>query len=68
MAPGQSYVAEKIHRNAILEALARGLDFREIANDFNEKKLRRRRGSHSWTARSDRQRWNDLKRLQCSRE
>jgi hypothetical protein len=37
---------ENIHPNAILQALARGLSFQEIANEFNEKKLRRRRASH----------------------
>jgi hypothetical protein len=37
---------ENIHPNAILEALARGLSFQEVANEFNEKKLRRRRASH----------------------
>ena len=59
---------ENIHRNAMVEALGRGLEFEEIAIEFNEKNLRRRRGSQPWTARSVRQRWNELKRLQCSRE
>jgi hypothetical protein len=59
---------ENIHRNAMVEALGRGLEFEEIAIEFNEKNLRRRRGSQPWTARSVRLRWNELKRLQCRRE
>ena len=59
---------ENIHRNAIVDALGRGLDFGEIALEFNQKKLRRRRGSQPWTARSIRQRWNNLKQLQRSRD
>jgi DNA invertase Pin-like site-specific DNA recombinase len=58
---------ETIHRNAIEDALGRGLDFGGIALEFNQKKLRRRRGSQAWTARSIRQRWNNLKRLQRHR-
>jgi hypothetical protein len=53
---------ENIHRSAIVDAVGRGLDFREIALEFNQKRLRRRRGSQAWTVRSIRQRWNNLKR------
>jgi len=59
---------ENIHRNAIVDALGRGLDFGEMAFEFNQKNFRRRRGSQPWTARSIRQRWNNLKQLQRSRE
>jgi hypothetical protein len=58
---------ENIHPNAILEALARGLSFQEIANEFNEKAPSDGGLATSWTARSVRHRWNDLKRRQCSR-
>jgi DNA invertase Pin-like site-specific DNA recombinase len=59
---------ENIHRNLIVDALGRGLDFGEIAIEFNQKNFRRRRGTQPWTARSVRQRWNNLKQLQRSRE
>ena len=59
---------ENIHRNAIVDALGRGLDFREMAIEFNQKNFRRRRGSQPWTARSIRHRWNNLKQLQRSRD
>jgi len=59
---------ENIHRSAIADAIGRGLDFPEIAIEFNQKKLGRRRGSQPWTARSVRQRWTSLKQLQRSRE
>ncbi len=58
---------ENIHRNAIVEALGRGLDFGEIATEFNQKNLRRKRGSQPWTARSIRQRLSNLQQLQRSR-
>ena len=59
---------ENIHRNAIVDALGRGLDFGEMAIEFNQKNFRRRRDSQPWTACSVRKRWNNLKQLQRSRE
>jgi DNA invertase Pin-like site-specific DNA recombinase len=54
---------ENIHRSAMTEARARGLNDREMALEFNEKQIRRRGGQH-WTARNIRKRWFDLTRLQ----
>ena len=41
----------KIHRRAITEARARGLDYSQMAAEFNQKNFRRR-GGLPWTAKS----------------
>jgi hypothetical protein len=41
-----------IHRNAIMDARARGLNYDEVAREFNEKRLPRRGDARRrWTAR-----------------
>jgi hypothetical protein len=56
-----------IHRRAITEARARGLDYQQMADEFNSKNLRRR-GGLQWTATSVEIRWSDLDRIQRKRE
>jgi DNA invertase Pin-like site-specific DNA recombinase len=58
---------ENIHRRAITEARTRGLDFSQMAAEFNQKNIRRR-GGLPWTAKSVAVRWNDLNRMQRKRE
>jgi hypothetical protein len=58
---------ENIHRRAITEARARGLDYSQMAAEFNQKNIRRR-GSLPWTAKSVAVRWSDLKRTRRERE
>jgi hypothetical protein len=50
---------EEIHRNAIADARARGLNYKEMAIEFNEEKIRRRDGQ-PWTARDIKNRWANL--------
>ena len=57
---------EELHREAITEARARGLNYRQMAEEFNEGGIRRRDGQ-SWTARDIKKRWADLNRLQRKR-
>ena len=57
---------EEIHREAIMEARARGLNYRQMAIEFNQKKIRRRDGQR-WTARDIKKRWGDLNKLSRSR-
>ncbi len=45
----QPILLEDIHRNAIADARARGLNYKEMAIEFNENKIRRRDGQ-PWTA------------------
>jgi hypothetical protein len=60
---------EDLHRRAITEARARGLDYRQIAVDFNERKLRRGNNYRQpWTASYISCRWRALKRLQQKRK
>ena len=54
---------ESIHRRAITEAQARGLDDQQMADEFNQKNIRRR-GGLRWTAKSVAVRWSDLKRME----
>ena len=54
---------EQLHREAITEARARGLNYREMAKEFNERGIRRRDGQ-PWTARDIKKRWADLNRLE----
>ena len=46
---GETELLENIHRAVIADALRRGLSFREMAAEFEEKKIRRR-GRPLWTA------------------
>jgi hypothetical protein len=57
---------EDLHRNAITEARARGLRYRQIAIEFNDKQLRRRDGQ-LWTAIDINRRWANLNRLNRNR-
>ena len=57
---------EILHRSAIAEARARGLNYRQMAIEFNEKKIPKRDGQ-PWTARSLTMRWASLSQLQRKR-
>ena len=57
---------EEIHRNAIADARARGLNYKEMAIEFNEKKIRRRDGQ-PWTPRDIKNRWANLNILSRQR-
>jgi hypothetical protein len=57
---------EDEHRKAIAEARARGLNYKQMAIEFNERKIRRRDGQ-PWRPRDIRKRWADLNRLQRKR-
>jgi hypothetical protein len=57
---------EEIHRKAIAEARARGADYRQMAEEFNQRGVRRRDGQ-PWTARDIKKRWADLNRLERKR-
>jgi Recombinase len=60
---------EELHRRAFLDALARGLDYEEMAVEFNEKKLRRGNNYRQpWTAKYLSLRWGRLRRRQQKRE
>ena len=50
---------EEIHRKAIADARARGLSYKEMAIELNDKKIRRRDGQ-PWTARDIKNRWANL--------
>ena len=57
---------EELHRQAIAEARSCGLNYRDMAVEFNAKGIRRRDGQ-SWTARDIKKRWADLNKLQRKR-
>jgi DNA invertase Pin-like site-specific DNA recombinase len=57
---------EDEHRKAIAEARARGLDYEQMATEFNERKIRRR-DCQPWRAQDVKKRWGDLNRLQRKR-
>ena len=57
---------EDEHRKAIAEARARGLNSRQMAIEFNERKIRRRDGQ-PWRPRDVTRRWAELNRLQRKR-
>jgi hypothetical protein len=57
---------EEVHREAIAEARGRGLNYQQMAVEFNERGIRRRDGQ-PWTARDIRKRWADLNRLERKR-
>ncbi len=50
---------EEIHREAILDAKSRGLNYVEMANEFNERKIRRQNG-RPWHKEAVRRRWRAL--------
>src|SRR5262249_20260215 len=58
---------DNIHYSVITEARARGLDYREMAMEFNKRQIRRRRGGH-WTATYAQRRWHYLNRMQRQRK
>lgn len=58
---------EDLHREAISEARARGLNYRQMAEEFNERGIRRR-DSQPWTARDLKRRWGGLNELKRKRE
>jgi len=53
---------EELHRKAISEARARGLNYRQMAIEFNNKQLRRRDGQ-PWRAIDIKSRWGHLNQL-----
>jgi DNA invertase Pin-like site-specific DNA recombinase len=57
---------EDAHREAITEARARGLNYKQMAVEFNERKIRRRDGQ-PWTARDIKNRWANLNILKRNR-
>ena len=57
---------EDEHRKAITEARVRGLDYQQMAIEFNERKLRRRDGQ-PWRPQDIKKRWGDLNRLERKR-
>jgi len=57
---------EESHREAITEARARGLNYKEMAIEFNERQIRRRDGQ-PWTARDIKNRWANLNILRRNR-
>jgi hypothetical protein len=58
---------ENVHRRMIGEALARGIDYSQIADELNEKNVRRK-GGQRWDAECVATRWHYLNRLQRKRE
>jgi len=58
---------EDLHREVISEARARGLNYRQMAEEFNERGIRRRDGQ-PWTARDIKRRWGGLNELKRKRE
>ena len=54
------------HREAIAEAKERGLNYVEMAEEFNQRGIRRRDGQ-SWTARDVKARWGALNQLKRKR-
>ena len=57
---------EDIHHRAIADARARGLNYKEMAIEFNEQKIRRRDGQR-WTAFDIKNRWANLNILKRNR-
>ena len=58
---------EDLHREVISEARARGLNYRQMAEEFNQRGIRRRDGQ-PWTARDLKRRWGGLNELKRNRE
>jgi DNA invertase Pin-like site-specific DNA recombinase len=63
---GKAHRLEEIHRNAITEARKRGLSYKQMAIDFNDKQLRRRDGQ-PWRAIDIKSRWGHLNQLNRNR-
>jgi len=57
---------EDLHREVISEARARGLNYRQMAEEFNQRGIRRRDGQ-PWTARDIKRRWGGLNEIQRKR-
>jgi DNA invertase Pin-like site-specific DNA recombinase len=57
---------EDLHREVISEARARGLNYRQMAEKFNQRGIRRRDGQ-PWSACDIKRRWGDLNELQRKR-
>ena len=57
---------EDLHYQVISEARARGLTYRQMAEEFNERGIRRRDGQ-PWTARDIKRRWGGLNQLKRAR-
>jgi hypothetical protein len=57
---------EDLHREVINEARARGLNYRQMADEFNKRGIRRRDGQ-PWTARDIKRRWGGLNELRRKR-
>ena len=60
---GNAEILENLHRSAIADALGRGVNYRQMAVEFNKKKIRRKSGQR-WTAGYIRKRWAALNRLE----
>jgi hypothetical protein len=59
----------EIHRKAIMDARARGLNYRQMAREFNEKQVPRRKGSRGpWTGGAVMNIWSELNLLQYDLE
>jgi Recombinase/Recombinase zinc beta ribbon domain len=58
---------ENVHRRMIGEALARGIDYSQIADELNEKNVRRK-GGQRWTAECVATRWYYLNAMGRKRE
>lgn len=54
---------DQLHYRLIVEARARRLSYRQIANEFNKKKIRLLGVLQTWTARSVERRWAKLNNL-----
>ena len=63
---GKTELLEDIHRSAIAEALARGLDCRQMADEFNQRNIARM-SRRPWTERNMRKRCFDLDQLERKR-
>lgn len=60
---------EELHRGAFNQARARGLNYEQMAVEFNEKRIRRGKDTDQpWTARNVQKRWFDLNRLKDGRQ
>jgi DNA invertase Pin-like site-specific DNA recombinase len=55
---------KELHYRLISQALARGLSYRQIANEFNRKKLRLLGVLQAWTASSVKRRWAKLNNIE----
>src|SRR5262245_19084181 len=63
----KAYRLEAIHRDAIREARGRGLNYRQMAEEFNQRGIRRRDGQ-PWRPIDNKNRSANLNRLESDRE